>query len=225
MKTMHTEEGKVIEIKMDKNLFGKNDALVRENLKHLDEKGIYAVDVLGSIGSGKTSIIQQLVDHLKGKYRTAAITGDITTTIDADRIKEKGAHVLQINTDGGCHLDANMVKNALSVMELDELDLIFVENVGNLICPGGWPVGAHQRIVIVSVTEGPYMIVKHPYIFRDASVLAINKIDLADAMEVDADQLKRDALNIKPGIKVVFTNGRTGQGIPELIESLKLPAK
>ena len=225
MKTMHTEEGKVIEIKMDKNLYGKNDALVRENLKLLEERGIYAIDVLGSIGSGKTSIIQQLVDHLKGKYRTAAITGDITTTIDADRIKEKGAHVLQINTDGGCHLDANMVKNALSVMELGELDLIFVENVGNLICPGGWPVGTHQRIVIVSVTEGPYMIVKHPYIFRDASVLAINKIDLADAMEVDADQLKRDALNIKSGIKVVFTNGRTGQGIPELIESLKLPAK
>ena len=225
MKTMHTEEGKVIEIKMDKNLYGKNDALVRENLKLLEERGIYAIDVLGSIGSGKTSIIQQLVDHLKGKYRTAAITGDITTTIDADRIKEKGAHVLQINTDGGCHLDANMVKNALSVMELGELDLIFVENVGNLICPGGWPVGTHQRIVIVSVTEGPYMIVKHPYIFRDASVLAINKIDLADAMEVDADQLKQDALNIKPGIKVVFTNGRTGQGIPELIESLKLPAK
>lgn len=225
MKTMHTEEGKVIEIKMDKNLYGKNAALVRENLKLLEERGIYAIDVLGSIGSGKTSIIQQLVDHLKGKYRTAAITGDITTTIDADRIKEKGAHVLQINTDGGCHLDANMVKNALSVMNLSELDLIFVENVGNLICPGGWPVGAHQRMVIVSVTEGPYMIVKHPYIFRDASVLAINKIDLADAMQVDTEQLKRDALNIKPDIKIVFTNGRTGQGIPELIESLKLPAK
>jgi len=225
MKTMHTEEGKVIEIKMETNLYGKNDDLAKKNIELLNEHGIHAIDILGSIGSGKTTIIQQLVTHLQGKYRTAAIAGDITTTIDADRIKEKGATVLQINTDGGCHLDANMVKNALSVIDLTNLDLIFVENVGNLICPGGWPVGTHQRMVVVSTTEGPYMIVKHPYIFQNASVLAINKIDMADAMEVDVDQLKRDAFKIKPDLKVVFTNGRTGEGIPDLIESLNLPDK
>ena len=225
MKTIHTEEGQVLEIKMDANLFGKNDTLARDNLSLLDKHGIHAIDVLGSIGSGKTTIIQQLVQHLQPKYRTAAIAGDITTTIDADRIKEKGASVLQINTDGGCHLDANMVKNALNLLDLTKLDLIFVENVGNLICPGGWPVGTHQRMVVVSVTEGPYMIVKHPYIFQNASVAAINKIDLAEPMEVDTQKLMQDALKIKPGIKVILTNGRTGEGIPELIESLNLPKR
>ena len=225
MKTIHTEEGQVLEIKMDANLFGKNDALARDNLSLLDKNNIHAIDILGSIGSGKTTLIQQLVQHLQTKYRTAAIAGDITTTIDADRIKEKGATVLQINTDGGCHLDANMVKTALNLLDLTKLDLIFVENVGNLICPGGWPVGTHQRMVVVSVTEGPYMIVKHPYIFQNASVVAINKIDLAEPMQVDIGKLAQDALQIKPGIKVVSTNGRTGEGIPELIESLNLPKR
>jgi len=220
MKTIHTEEGKVHEIRIDKNLMGKNNLLVQQNLALLDKHHIKALDVLGSIGSGKTSTIQQLVSHLKDKYKMAAVAGDITTTIDADRIKEKGAHVLQINTDGGCHLDANMVRNALELLELEALDLIFVENVGNLICPGGWPVGAHQRMVVVSTTEGPYMIVKHPGILRDASVLAINKTDLAEAMDVDIEQLKADALKIKPDLKVVFTNGRTGEGIQELIQAL-----
>jgi len=112
------------------------------------------------------------------------------------------------------------VRNALELLELEALDLIFVENVGNLICPGGWPVGAHQRMVVVSTTEGPYMIVKHPGILRDASVLAINKTDLAEAMDVDIEQLKADALKIKPDLKVVFTNGRTGEGIQELIQAL-----
>lgn len=220
MKTIHTEEGQVHEIRIDKNLMDKNDLLVQQNLERLEKHNIKAVDILGSIGSGKTSTIQQMVSRLKDKYRMAAVAGDITTTIDADRIKEKGARVLQINTDGGCHLDANMVRNALELLDLESLDIIFIENVGNLICPSGWPVGAHQRLVVVSTTEGPYMIVKHPGIFRDASVLAINKIDLAEAMDVDIQQLKADALNIKPDLKVVFTNGRTGEGIPELIQAL-----
>ena len=210
---------------MDANLYGKNDALARENIRRLDALGIHAIDILGSIGSGKTTIIQQLVSRLQGQYRTAAVAGDLTTTIDADRIREKGAAVLQINTDGGCHLDANMVRNALDVLDLDNLDLILIENVGNLICPGGWLVGAHQRLVIVSTTEGPYMIVKHPYIFQNASVLAINKMDLADAMEVDLEKLKADALKIKPDIQVVFTNGRSGEGIDPLIQLLNIPEK
>jgi hydrogenase nickel incorporation protein HypB len=225
MKTMHTEDGKVIEIQVENNLYQKNADLARENLMLLEKHGITAVDVLGSIGSGKTTMIQQILAHLKNPGRAAAIAGDLTTTIDADRIKEKGAHVLQVNTDGGCHLDANIIKNALNVLNLDNLDLIFVENVGNLICPSAWPVGTHQRMVVVSTTEGPYMIIKHPYIFENASVLAINKMDLADAMHVDVEQLKRDALKIKPDIQVIFTNGRTGEGVTELIKALNLTDK
>jgi len=220
MKTIHTKEGKTIEIEMIENLYEKNDAIADDNIQLLNAHGVHSIDILGSIGSGKTSIVQQLVQHLAEKKKIAAIAGDLTTTIDADRIREKGGEVLQINTDGGCHLDANMVGNSLKMLDLKDLDLVLIENVGNLICPGGILVGAHQRMVVVSTTEGPYMILKHPYIFQDAAVVAVNKIDLADAMEVDLDQLKADAQKVKPGIKVVFTNARTGEGIPELIDAL-----
>ncbi len=222
MKKLFTEDGKSFEIKLNKNLYSKNSELAEKNLEILNKHGIQAIDILGSIGSGKTSIIQQLVAQLHSKYRTAVIAGDLTTTIDADRIKNRGAQVLQINTEGGCHLDANLVRNGLDALDLKSLDLILIENVGNLICPSGFPVGTHQRIVVVSTTEGPYMIVKHPYIFKDASVVVINKKDMAEAMEVDLDQFREDALKIKPGIKVVFTNARTGEGVPELIKALTI---
>ncbi|MFH1942237.1 MAG: hydrogenase nickel incorporation protein HypB [bacterium] len=225
MKTVHPAEGETFDIELEESLLQKNQELARKNRELLDKYHIHAVDILGSIGSGKTSLVEKLVDHLRGTYRTAAVAGDLTTTIDADRIQEKGAVVIQVNTGKECHLDANLVKKALAELDLGNLDLIFIENVGNLICPGEFPLGADQRIVVVSTTEGPYMIVKHPYIFMDASVLVINKIDLADAMEVDIRQLKKDALGIKPSLKVVFTNARTGQGIPELIEALNLPKK
>ncbi len=222
MKTIQTGNGKTIEITVDKSLYRKNQEIADANQRLLDEHSIKSVDILGSIGSGKTTLTGQIVARLKNRMKIAAVAGDITTTIDADRIRENGGEVLQINTDGGCHLDANMVKKSLEVLDLKNLDLVLIENVGNLICPGGYPVGAHQRMVVVSTTEGPYMIVKHPHIFKDASVLAINKMDLAEAMEVDLQQLKSDALSIKPDIKVVFTNGRTGQGVTELISALNL---
>jgi hydrogenase nickel incorporation protein HypB len=221
MKTIHTQDGQIVEIKMAANLRLQNDRLVSENQTRLNNHNIKSVDIVGSVGSGKTSIIRLLVEKLSDKYRTAAIAGDITTTIDAERIREKGAEVLQINTDGGCHLDANQIKNALDLLDLGSLDLIIVENVGNLICPGGWLTGMHKRMAVVSTTEGPYMIIKHPGILLHTSVLAINKIDLADAMEVSLDQLKKDALSIKPDLKIVFTNGRTGEGIMELINALE----
>ena len=225
MKTVEPAEGETFDIELEEDLLRQNEELALKNHELLEKHNVYAVDILGSIGSGKTTIVQQLVKNLTGTYRMAAVAGDLTTTIDADRIQEKGASVIQANTGKECHLDANLVKKALAELDLENLDLLFIENVGNLICPGEFPLGAHQRIVVVSTTEGPYMIVKHPYILMDASVIVINKIDLAQAMEVDLDQLKRDALNIKPELKVVFTNGRTGEGIKELINALNLPTK
>jgi len=222
MKTIHTSQGKTIEVNLETNLLKKNDVMALENIALFNKHHIHAVDVLGSIGSGKTTLIQQLVSTLSSSYRIAAIAGDLTTSIDADRIREKGAEVLQINTDGGCHLDANLVRRATDILDLENLDLILIENVGNLICPGEFPVGAHQRMVVVSTTEGPYMIVKHPYILREASTIAINKIDLADSMDVDPAQLRTDALKIKPDLNIVMTNGRTGEGIDDLINALNL---
>lgn len=222
MQTILPDEGEILDIELEESLLEKNRQLAKANLKLLDEYQIRAIDVLGSIGSGKTTLIQQMVQFLKGKLRIAALAGDLTTTIDADRIQQAGANVVQINTGKECHLDGHLVAKALAQLELKNLDLLFIENVGNLICPGEFPVGAHQRMVVVSVTEGPYMIVKHPYILAEAAALAINKIDLAEAMQVDLDQLKREALQIKPGIQVVFTNGRTGEGVAELLRILKV---
>ncbi len=223
MKTISSIDNEIFDIQLEENLLDKNQSLAQKNRRLLDQFGVYAVDILGSVGSGKTTLVQQMVTFLKGKLRTAAIAGDLTTTIDANRIQEAGAEVIQINTGKECHLDANLVHRALTHLDLKNIDLLFIENVGNLICPGEFPIGAHQRIVIVSTTEGPYMIIKHPYILMEASTVVVNKIDLAQAMEVDILKLKEDALGIKPDIEIIFTNARTGQGIPDLIQTIHMP--
>jgi len=213
------------DISVNESVMSSDRQKALKNLDRLNRHHVHAVDILGSIGSGKTTLIQQLVRHLSSTYRVASIAGDLTTTIDADRIREAGGDVVQINTGGECHLSASSVHTILEHMNLDELDLLFIENVGNLICPSSFPLGTHQRMVVVSTTEGPYMIVKHPYIFMDASVVVINKMDLADIMEVDLKSLESDAIHIKPDLKVVFTNARTGQGIPDLIKALDIGVK
>ncbi len=223
MKIVKPLEGESYDIELEEDLLKQNNDLASNNHKLLVENQIYAIDILGSIGSGKTSVIQQLSMRLKNRYRIAAIAGDLTTAIDAERIAEAGAQVVQANTGKECHLDAHLTRKALDALQLDQLDIIFIENVGNLICPGEFPLGAHERVVIVSTTEGPYMIQKHPYILMDASVLVINKIDLAEVMKVDPEQLKSDALKIKPCLEIAFTNGRTGEGIQSLIQVLNLP--
>jgi len=177
---------------------------------------------MGSVGSGKTSFLTQVAARLKGKRRMAAIAGDLTTTIDAQRITDAGIETVQVNTGRMCHLDSIIVRRALEQLDLTKLDLLFIENVGNLICPAGFPLGSHKRAVVISVTEGPYMVVKHPYMFLDADVVLLNKVDLAEAMGVDPDALERDAHQLKPSIAVVRTNCLTGEGVDEAIEALGL---
>ncbi|MCK5145576.1 hydrogenase nickel incorporation protein HypB [bacterium] len=222
MKTILTGDGRTLSITPQTGFFKQNTALAMENKKIFTDAGIIAVDILGSVGAGKTTLAGALVAYLKGQKRLAAIAGDLTTEIDAQRIRAQGAEVLQINTDKGCHLDANMIKNAMDCLNLSNLDIVLIENVGNLICPSGYQLGAHHRMVVISVTEGPYQVVKHPHIFQDVSVVVINKIDLADVMEVDPQKLIADIHTIRPGIPVILTNGRTGQGIAELATALKL---
>jgi len=177
---------------------------------------------MGSVGSGKTALIEAAVERLKGKYRMAMIAGDVTSTIDADRVERHGVPTIQINTGKECHLDANLVDRALSKLNLGDLNLLWIENVGNLICPGDFPIGAQRRIVVVSVTEGPYMIVKHPLIFQMADVAVINKIDLAAAMGVDPNMLAEDALRMNSRISVVKTCARRGEGVGDFTKALGL---
>lgn len=222
MKVVEPGEGEILDIELDEDLLKRNRELAVENRRLLDQYKVHAIDVMGSIGSGKTSLITQLVTRLMGKHRMAAIAGDLTTSIDAERISSSGASVIQINTGRECHLDANLVKKAISELNLEGIDLLLIENVGNLICPADFPLGSHQRIVVISVTEGPYIVVKHPFIFIDADAVAINKIDLAQAMDVKIEQLEVQLLAIKPALKVARINCLTGEGIEGLIKVLEL---
>lgn len=216
------EEDEILDIELEENLLKRNEELAQQNRKLLDEHGVLCIDVMGSVGSGKTTLLEKIAQKLKEKYRIAVIAGDVTTTIDADRIKRQGVSSIQVNTGRECHLDANLVRKALERIDLDSIDVLFIENVGNLICPADFPLGAHKRVVVVSITEGEYMILKHPMIFRDADVIVINKVDLAQAMGVDPEKLVGDALQINPRAKVIKAALRNGAGVDEVIQALDL---
>jgi hydrogenase nickel incorporation protein HypB len=220
--TVASEPGEIFDIELDENLKRANDQIAAENRRLLSKHGVRAVDVMGSIGSGKTSLIEQLVPLLKARYRIAALKGDLTSRIDSERMASLKIETVQINTGRECHLDANLVKKALAKLDLSSLDLIFIENVGNLICPADFSLGSDKSVVVVSVTEGPYMIVKHPFIFADADVAAINKIDLASQMNVDVKRLADDVHAVNAKTRVVPTNCRTGEGVSEVASALGL---
>lgn len=220
MEPIKAQEGEIFDIELEEDLLRKNEELARQNRKILDKYKILAVDIMGSIGTGKTSLIKNLIFHLKEKYEVGVIAGDLTTTIDQDRIRKEGIEVIQVNTGKECHLDANLIKKALKKFDLRTLDLLFIENVGNLICPADFPLGSHRRIVVVSVTEGPWMVRKHPYIFSEADVVVINKIDLAEAMKVSPEKLAEDVYKINPAVKIIPANCIAGKGMKEIIQAL-----
>ena len=163
-----------------------------------------------------------MVSKLKNAYRIAVIEGDVTTTIDADLIASEGIPTVQVNTGKECHLDANLIRKALDQIPLDKLDLLFIENVGNLICPAEFPLGSDKRLVVISVTEGPYMVVKHPMMFLDAQTVAINKIDVATAMGVDPYKLSADVAKLNPKAATIHTSCKSGVGVDDVIHSLYL---
>lgn len=216
------EEGEIFDIELEADLLKANEELATKNRELLRKHDVMTIDVMGAIGSGKTTLIEKLVQALKKKYKIAVFKGDLTTTIDAELIGRHGVEVVPINTGKECHLDANLVKKALQKINLEDIDLLFIENVGNLICPADFPLGSEKRVVVISVTEGPYMVVKHPFIFMDADVAVINKKDLAQAMGVEVKRLKADVMEINPNVKVVATNGRSGEGVKEVVDSLGL---
>jgi len=221
-KVVRPEEGEVFDIELEENFLQANRRIAEKVRRRLDEGKILAIDVMGSVGSGKTALIEAAVERLKGRYRMAMIAGDVTSTIDADRVERHGVPTVQINTGKECHLDANLVDRALSKLDLGDLNLLWIENVGNLICPGDFPIGAQKRVVVVSVTEGPYMIVKHPLIFQMADVAVINKIDLAAAMDVDPNMLANDALRMNSRIRVVKSCAKSGEGVGDFTKALGL---
>jgi hydrogenase nickel incorporation protein HypB len=222
MKIIKPKGPEIFDIELEKDLLAKNRSLAKENRKRFDRSNILTIDIMGSVGSGKTSLIKAILKRLQMGEKVAVIAGDLTTTIDAERIEAEGARVIQVNTGKECHLDAHLVRQALKRMKLDGVKILFIENVGNLICPGEFPLGAHKRLVVVSVTEGPYTLMKHPYIFKEADVIVLNKIDLAKAMRVSPSQLEKDAQKINPHVPFIKINALKGIGIPRVIEALGL---
>jgi hydrogenase nickel incorporation protein HypB len=217
---IEAQPDEIYDIELEHSLLEANAKLAKENRALLDRHGITAIDFMGAIGSGKTTLITKLVEKLKDRLGVAVFNGDATTSDDANAIAEQNVPVVQIATINGCHLDANLVGKGLKQIELDKLKLIFIENIGNLICPAEFPLGSKARVVVVSVTEGPWMVRKHPHMFLGAEVVVINKTDLAEVMGVSVSDLTNDVHKLKPDIKVIPTSAKTGAGLDELEKAL-----
>jgi hydrogenase nickel incorporation protein HypB len=206
-------------IAVEEDLIKANVELADKNKDYFKDKGIRAFEVMGNIGSGKTSLISKIINRVKDKYNISVINGDIAG--DPSDIDRLGVKTLQINTGGECHLDAKYIKPFVDKLP-PETNLCFIENVGNLICPFEFPLGCEHRIVVVGLTDGPYIIKKHPVTFRIATLAVVNKIDLKEYIEADTDTLIEDFKKINPGAPIVLTSAKTGEGIDKLIDILKI---
>ena len=209
----------VADVEVAKNIMDANKRLAFKNKKNLEENGIYCVDFVGAIGSGKTTLVEQIIDNTD--YRIGVLAGDVISKFDAGRIEKHDVPVVGLNTGKECHLDAHLVGHGIADLPLEDLDMLIIENVGNLICPVDFELGSHLRIVVVSVTEGDDTVEKHPLIFQTSDVAIINKVDLADAVGADADKMVNDAKELNPYIKVIKSSLKTGEGLDEIIQTIK----
>lgn len=207
-------------IELNEDLIGNNDSLAEQNKKLLKEKNIKAIDFVGAIGAGKTAIIECIVSRIVKDYRILVLNGDVATRIDADRIEKHGAKTIQINTGRECALNAYHVSQVLKNYNLDDINILFIENVGNLICPSDFILGVEKRVVIVSITEGEWVIKKHPLLFKSSDIAVINKIDLEDVIDVNIEEMIKDAREINPNLKIFTTSTITGENISKLINQI-----
>lgn len=213
---------KTVSIDVQKDLFGANKSAAAVNAAEFRKHGIRAFDIMGSVGSGKTLFIEALCERLSGRYKILMVAGDLATRIDADRVASHGIDTVQINTGNACHLDARMVRFALKGVDLSKYEVMFIENVGNLICPAGYSLGVEKRIVILGITEGPYMVRKHPLTIKRADLVVITKIDLAEVLDFDVDALVNDVREVDSELPVFLVSSKTSQGIDEVVKGLRL---
>ncbi len=207
-------------VTIERKVLEKNDELARQNRELFRKNGTFVINLVSSPGSGKTSLLEKTLDELKGRLKVAVVEGDVQTDLDARRVATFGIPVVQIVTNGGCHLDAKLVQDAVQNIDFGKTDLLVIENVGNLVCPAGYDLGEAMKVVIASTTEGDDKPLKYPAMFRKASVLIINKIDLVPYLNCSVADLKRNALQINPELKLFETSCTTGVGIKEWSEWL-----
>lgn len=200
-------------ITIERKVLQKNDEVARRNRALFFSHGTFAINLVSSPGSGKTTILERTLQQLKGELKVAVIEGDIQTDLDARRIASLGAPVVQIVTNGSCHLEAKLVEDALSNLDLAQVQLLIIENVGNLVCPANYDLGEAVKVVVVSTTEGDDKPLKYPAMFRNATVLMINKIDLLPYVDCNLEQLRKNALSINPGLTIFETSCVTKEGL------------
>jgi hydrogenase nickel incorporation protein HypB len=206
------------------DLLARQLEVAERNYRRLHDHQVRAISVMGAIGSGKTSLIERLIARLMAaSQRVGTIAGDSAGDDDHQRFVRAGAVSVNLNTQDDCHLDAHRIAHALEQIDLDEVDLLFIENVGNLICPADFPLGTDAELIVISVTEGDDMVRKHPKIFAQTDLVAINKIDLAEAVGVDPQVIVADYARINPHGEAVLTDARHDQGIDRLLDALGIP--
>jgi hydrogenase nickel incorporation protein HypB len=194
-------------------ILSANDKLAQENLARIDAAGIFAINIMASPGAGKTSLIERTVRALSPKYRIGMINGDIATSLDADRAAAAGAVAVQINTGGNCHLDAVQLQSALDQLDLSSLDLLIVENIGNLICPAEFKLGTHKNVIVASIPEGDDKPHKYPSMYRGADVLILNKIDLLPYVPFRMEFFSQGVAALNPGVTQFNLSCTTGEGL------------
>ena len=202
-----------MKISVVKNILEANQRIAEENRRRFSENRLLVINLMSSPGAGKTSLLEKTIFALKDDFRVGVVEGDIQSTYDAERIGQTGAPVVQINTGGACHLDSNMVQEALRNLDIARLDLLFIENVGNLVCPAEFNLGEDLKAMILSVSEGDDKPLKYPLMFHESSVLLINKIDLLPYCECSPDLIEERARRINPNLTVFRVSCRTGEGL------------
>lgn len=201
------------------NVLDANDALARANRTRFDQAGTYVINMMSSPGAGKTTLLERTLERLRGSLRLGVLEGDVQTTLDADRLARFHIPLVQVNTDPGfggeCHLDANMVRSGLSELPLRDVDLLIIENVGNLVCPAEFRVGEDTRVMVYSITEGEEKPIKYPLMFRSADLVLVNKMDLLEHLDFDLEQFLGYLDAVNPGVPRILTSARTGQGVED----------
>jgi hydrogenase nickel incorporation protein HypB len=202
-----------MKISVVKNILEANQRIAEENRKRFSQEKLLVINLMSSPGAGKTSLLEKTILALNEEFRIGVVEGDIQSTYDAERISRTGAPAVQINTGGACHLDSNMVQEALKSLELDKLNLLFIENVGNLVCPAEFNLGEDFKAMILSVAEGDDKPLKYPLMFHESKVLLINKIDLLPFCECNPDLIEERARKINPSLTLFRVSCRTGEGL------------
>jgi hydrogenase nickel incorporation protein HypB len=204
-----------MKVKVVTRILEANDRIAEENRKRFDEAGLYVVNLMGAPGAGKTTLLERTLKALKPSRKIGVIEGDIVGSDDAERIGALGVPVVQINTGGACHLDANMISEVLDELPLKDLDLLIIENVGNLVCPAEFKVGEDIKMMVLSVAEGHDKPLKYPLMFRESSALVLNKVDLLPYMNTDILKMRNDSLALNPKLKIFEVSCATGAGIDQ----------